>query len=67
MLLGELYDSSNATLERGFYVFSVLMQSLHTIQLLEGNNMASDNLAIFKVILNGVLNDTCQWVRRRFL
>lgn len=62
MQLGWLYNSSNATKERGFYTFSVLLQSFQTLQLLDSLNVSSDDLTILTVILNGVLDDSCQWV-----
>lgn len=62
MSLGDLYSPGNATLERGFYAFSILLQSFQTIQILEHHNLTSDNLTILKVVLYGVLDDTCQWV-----
>ena len=67
MQLGNLYDSSNATVERGFYAFSVLLQSYQTLQILNSNNISSDELTILTVMLNGVLDDTCQWVSDEWL
>lgn len=64
--LGPLYNDSNGITVRGFYAFSVLFQSFQTLNILESNNHTSTNLTILKVILDGILDDTCQWVSDKY-
>ncbi len=63
MILGSFYNGqSNATMERGFYTFSVLLNTFNTLSILEQNNHTSDTLSIYKILINGLLDDACQWV-----
>ncbi len=48
--------------ERGFYALSILVHSLQTINTLRQNNISSDNLNIFNIVIEGVIDDTCRWV-----
>ena len=60
--LGSLYQVDSATQESGLHAFSILSQSLMTIDLLEQNDIASDSLSIYKLVIKGILDDACHWV-----
>ena len=63
MVLGSFYNAENATTERGLYTFSVLLNTLNTLNILEKSNFTSDTLSIYKIVIDGLLHDACLWVR----